>query len=289
MAYHTTGGVLLRPPSTGGDDKLPKADLDLFKQMGEVCTRVNGYPCQSTYDAFAYEGQEALVKGADDWAYEHLGVMAYCMELWDIHTRAGARSYGHVGVKALMKLTPAEDADDEWKLLQWNDRELEGKGFTPWTPFAHPQLGPVEIGGWDPKFVRQNPPLKFLLEEVSGAARFTLKHAAAMPRLTVEAAAERLGGAVWKVSACVRNLGALPTNVTQMALTMKSAKPVRVQVEGAPVVTGKESHDIGHLGGWGLANERWVDWVVTAQPGARITVTAHTPRAGRATAVLTLE
>ncbi len=35
------------------------------------------------------------------------------------------------------------------KLLAWNDAVLGGKGFVDWFAFDHPQLGPVELGGWD--------------------------------------------------------------------------------------------------------------------------------------------
>jgi murein tripeptide amidase MpaA len=284
VAYHTSGGVLLRPPAEGDDRKVPDADQRAFKAMGELCTRLSGYSFKSTYEAFGYEGEEAPVKGADDWAYEHLGVMSFCMELWDPHTRAGARAYGRVGVGALLKLTAEEMAEDEQKLLRWNDEALGGRGFIPWRPFDHPQLGPVEIGGWDPKWFRQNPPPELLEEEVRGPALFTLKHAAAMPRLTVEASAEPLAPGLWRLTAAVRNRGALPTYVTQAALNLKTAPPIRVTLEGALPVTGQAVREIGHLEGWGTGNEKWLDWAVRAEPGAQVTVTAFTPRAGRAAA-----
>ena len=38
--------------------------------------------------------------------------------------------------------------------LQWCDANLPaGSYFADWTPFEHPQLGSVEIGGWSYKFV----------------------------------------------------------------------------------------------------------------------------------------
>lgn len=288
VAYHTYGGVLLRPPAEGGDEKVPQADRERYSRMGELCTRITGYSFKPTGEAFGNDDSSPAVKGADDWAYEYLGVMAFCMELWDPHTRAGARSYGRVGIDALLKLSPEEHAEDEWKLLQWNDRELGGRGFTPWTPFVHPQLGAVEIGGWDPKFVRQNPPEQMLAEEVAKAGLFTIKHALAMPRLAVEVAAQRLADGVYKVTACVRNLGALPTHVTEMALTMKTAEPIQVKLSGAPVVAGRPQTSVGHLDGWGQQNARWLDWVVRGEEGTAVEVAAHTPRAGKAVAEIRL-
>ena len=54
----------------------------------------------------------------------------------------------------------------------------------PWTPFEHPQLGPVEIGGWKRMFTFRNPPPARYLEEMARSnCRFTLRHAACAPRL----------------------------------------------------------------------------------------------------------
>ena len=42
--------------------------------------------------------------------------------------------------------------------MQWCDANLPaGSYFQEWTAFDHPQLGPVEIGGWKYKYVFQNP------------------------------------------------------------------------------------------------------------------------------------
>ncbi|MDF2629513.1 MAG: peptidase carboxypeptidase [Symbiobacteriaceae bacterium] len=298
VAFHTTGGVLLRPPSNGGDDKMNGADLEVFKRIGEMCTRLTGAPCKSTFGAFNYPGQEALVKGADDWAYEHYGVQAYTFELWNPDLRAGAQGYAQVGVKGLLDRTEAQVIEDDRKLLAWSDRELGGGGFIGWAPFEHPQLGPVEIGGWDPKRAIQNPPEgPLLVEEVTKAAAFIVQHALATPRLTVELRVSPLGAGLYKVSAAVRNVGGLPTNVTEMAVTMKAARPIEVRLAGdVQVLSGQVRQEVGHLEGWAATggrparSEAWVEWVVRAQQsGARVAVTAATARAGTATAEVVLQ
>ena len=35
--------------------------------------------------------------------------------------------------------------------MKWNDTDLGGKAFMDWKPYDHPQLGKVEIGGWNRK------------------------------------------------------------------------------------------------------------------------------------------
>lgn len=295
VAFHTTGGVLLRPPSNGGDDKIDESDLEVFKRVGEICTRITGYPCKSTFQAFNYPGQEALVKGADDWAYEHYGVQAYTFELWNPDLRAGNKGYAQIGVKGLLELGPDDVVADERRLLAWNDRELEGKGFVNWQPFDHPQLGPVEIGGWRSKYPMQNPPEgPLLVEEATKAADFVIQHALTTPLLTVAATAAPLGAGLYKVTARVTNTGALPTNVTHQAVAMKAAKPVEVTLDGAAVLSGSARQEVGHLEGWATTggrpakNEAFAEWVVRAEAGATLTVTAYTARAGKAVATLTL-
>ena len=34
-------------------------------------------------------------------------------------------------------------------MLRWADVHHPGEVFIDWYPFEHPQLGPVELGGWD--------------------------------------------------------------------------------------------------------------------------------------------
>jgi hypothetical protein len=51
VTFHTTGGILLRPPSYGPDDEMNPADLEVFQRIGDLCTRVTGCPCKSTYQA----------------------------------------------------------------------------------------------------------------------------------------------------------------------------------------------------------------------------------------------
>ena len=48
--------------------------------------------------------------------------------------------------------------DDDLKLLKWSDEQCGGQAHVDWRPFVHPQLGAVEIGGWDKMNYWRNPP-----------------------------------------------------------------------------------------------------------------------------------
>ena len=72
-----------------------------------------------------------------------------------------------------MKDHPAED---DLKLLRWNDEQLDGKGYVDWYPFEHPQLGEVELGGWDVMYCWGNVPPQFLEREIAPHSDFALWH-----------------------------------------------------------------------------------------------------------------
>jgi murein tripeptide amidase MpaA len=294
MSYHTYSGMNLRPSPLVGDDKLNELDLRLYKQIGETCTRITGYPTVSVYEYFTadYNPDRLDIGSWLEWSYDGLGVQGFEMELWNWPYVCGVPVRPFKELKALSDEKREEEALLQ---LQWNDKELDGRGFTPWRAFEHPQLGPVEIGGWDPKFVRQNPPEKLLHQECHKNCLFTVEHALSLPLLRIgEVRVERAGAKLFKVAVQVANRGLLPTNVTEVAVSLKTTKPVTAELTGAAakVVGCKAKQELGHLLGrgcgapavWGAASspqtEKWAEWVVQAEPGTAVTVTVTHDRGG---------
>ncbi|HYF94342.1 MAG TPA: hypothetical protein VD969_19150 [Symbiobacteriaceae bacterium] len=295
MSYHTRSGMNLRPSPLVGDDTLDEFDLRMYKAIGETCQRMTGYPTVSVYEYFTFDyNPERLDVGSWlEWCYDQMGVQGFEMELWNFPYICGVPYRPFKELKNL----PDEKREEEALLqLQWNDRELAGEGFINWTPFEHPQLGPVEIGGWEPKFCGQNPPEKLLHQEVHKNCLFTVEHALSLPRLAVgEVRVASVGADLWKVAVQVVNRGYLPTNVTKVAVDMKMTKPVEIRLTGgARVVGGKEKQELGQIAGrggggvsfWGAGappeTEKWAEWVVQAPAGAAAIVTVTHARGGTA-------
>ena len=93
---------------------------------------------------------------------------------------------------------------------EFNDHLMAGEMFVDWTPFEHPQFGPVEIGGWKPFDVRSTPGW-MLPETLHRNAMFVVWTAMQLPRVTVEVVAhEDLGDGLWRVRARAANLAGLP-------------------------------------------------------------------------------
>jgi hypothetical protein len=244
--YHTYGGAILRPYSDRPDGEMRPGDLAVYKALGERGTALTGYPNISVYHDFSYRPEDPITGAFDDWAYDYHGVFAFTIEFWSLARAAG------VEVDDLIEFgrNPPEEA--QLRLLRFHDTELGGEGFVPWHPFEHPQLGPVEIGGWTTKFTYQNPPPKFLEEECRKLTLFALAHAAAAPRLEAELTIEELAPDLRRMELRVRNAGYLPTNITAVAAEKGLAKPVKATLTlppGVDLVSGKMEADLGHLAG----------------------------------------
>lgn len=299
VALHTSGGVILRQPSTGEDTILSERDRELFTRVAEMGADVSGYAADSNYHIFSTGHEAVLMPGAaDDWMYDHYGVLAFTVEIWNLPRHAGARGYADVGVRKLMELKPEDVTEDERKIYAWVSREVPHEGIFAWTPFNHPDFGDVEIGGLNPKFVIQNPPAHYLEEECAHVSAFLTRLGLATPRLMfTEVSAHAEGGPLFRIVAEVANAGYLPTSSTQKGERRLLESLSAVLSGNLSVVSGSSPTSLGHLDGYGGQSSRrtphrqrvTVEWVVKASPGTEVVVAVGGPRAGRISRTLTLE
>lgn len=291
LTYHTYAGVILRPYSTHPDDHFATHDLDVYKLIGERGTELTGYPCVSIFHGFAYDPKEPMHGAMDDYAYDFYGWFGFTTELWDPPRQAGVEITDHIG---WIKHHPEED---DLKMMRWNDEELEGKGFIAWREFDHPQLGKVEIGGWDTKNYFTNAPPRYLPQICEQNCQFTLAHALVSPRLEVrKLSAEKEAEGVYKITAVVANAGFLPTYTSKKAEERKIVRPIEARInvpEGGKLISGKREQEIGQLegrsnkiyGGWFSStnvtdNEALLEWVVSGPAGSEVEVVVKSERAG---------
>jgi murein tripeptide amidase MpaA len=258
-SLHTGMESIIRPPSTQTDEDMPNDDLRRVQDIGQLGVDLTGYVLFSyrklNDDIYVAHGDFAT------WVYEHLGLLVFCDELWDVRARGGK---DYVELNTMRKENDLDGLEEvEVAALQWNDEALGGEGFSNWRPFDHPQLGPVEIGGWQ-RLLRNNAPLSLLEETCEKMTKFFLAHAESSPKLRAEFhAVEKVGEQVYRIALAVRNDGYLPTNVTQQAVKMKQAKPVEAEIllgEKDELLVGDAKEELGHLGGYG--GRRKVEWVV---------------------------
>jgi murein tripeptide amidase MpaA len=291
IAFHTFAGVLLRPYSHLSDEELPFNDLLTYKRIGEKGTELTGYPAISVFHDFRYDPKDVVTGTFDDWIYEHHGLFGWTVEVWSPQRQAGITEYKYIN---WYREHPLED---DLKLLRWSDEKLGGKGYIDWYPFDHPQLGQVELGGWDIMYAWSNPPAEFLEKEIARFPDWLVWHLLISPRLEIyEASAQPLGDATYRVLLVVHNTGWLPTYITQKALEKKLVRGCICEIElpeGATLETGKPREELGQLEGraYKPSAPTWrhsdptqdrakVEWVIRAPLGGTVKLLARHERGG---------
>ena len=299
IAYHTFSGVHLRPYAGYADEHYPTGDLRAYKLIGEQATKLTGYPAVSVFHDFKYDPKQTIKGGGHDWFYDHNGVFSWTTEFWSPQREAGITDYGFI------EWIRDHEPEDDLKLLKWNDEQLDGKGYVDWYPFEHPQLGEVELGGWDMMFAWGNVPPRFLEREIAPHADFAIWHLLISPRLEVHSLnVEALNEGVYRVRLVLQNTGWLPTNVSDKAVERKAVRPLEVELtlpEEAKLLAGDRKVDLGQLEGrvhkrsplwwWGddaTGDRAKAEWVIEAPEGAELGIEARHQRAGTIRQVVTL-
>ena len=300
ITFHTYGGVLLRPFSGQADDEFKAEDLWTYQKIGAKGTELTGYPHASVFHDFRYHPKEIITGAFDDWLVEGLGVFAWTVEIWSPQRQAGISDYKFIDWYR------EHDFEDDLKLLKWSDETLEGKGYVDWYAFEHPQLGAVELGGWDALYAWRNPPPRFLEAEVAKFPDWCLWHLLISPKLEPHSSElEALGDDTYRVQIVVHNTGWLPSYVTKHAQEKKLVRGVVAEVglpEGASLKVGKVREVHGQLSGRAYKNvvpspitadpttERLkLEWVVHAPAGGTLHVTVKHERAGVVRQAVTLK
>jgi hypothetical protein len=269
---HTAGGFLYRLPSTTSWDEFSFPDQNLILEMSRKYETTTGQRAIPSYSNPRIHRYGTLIS----WSYWNFGVVGFVPEFWG----GFGRDYDGDG-----NITEAERH-------RWNEEELTGEGFADWWPYDHPQLGPVEIGGWRRKFTRQNPPPHLLKGELELYVPWMLWLAEISPRIVLEdVEATPVGSGLFKITGVVENEGYLPTYITQRALEAEVAVPVRVTVEltDAGLVAGSWRTELGHLAGTrdaqgqsgAAATRRTIEYVVRATGNdPRVSIIARSEKGG---------
>lgn len=297
VAFHTYSGVLLRPYDDRDDKEFPVEDLWTYQKIGAKGTEISGYPNVSVYHDFRYHPKQIITGGFDTWLYEQMGIFGWTVEIWSPQRQAGIEEYKFID---WWREHPLED---DLKLLKWSDDVLEGKGYVEWYPFDHPQLGPVELGGWDNIYAFRNPPPPFLEKEIALFPDWLVWQVLIAPRLALyEASAKPLGDNAYRVRLVVHNTGWLPSYGTKKAVEKKIVRGVICEIEvpaGATLETGKPREELGQLEGRAYKeafgdvdpteDRVKVEWVVRAPEGGVVQLVARHDRAGVVRTAVALE
>ncbi|HEV8580279.1 MAG TPA: M14 family metallopeptidase [Thermoanaerobaculia bacterium] len=175
---------------------------------------------------------------------------------------------------------PGEAGAREREVLAWAEANAPGS-FAAWTAVTLPDGAKAEVGGLDP-FVEMNPPMAVLKPALAAHTETVLDLAAKLPKveiLSLDVAS--LGGGVYRVKAVAGNRAYLATHTAQAARA-RAHLPVRLTLQtgkDVELVTGYPSAVADRLEG--TTGTLTGEWLVRANPGAKIVVDVTTDNAGR--------
>ncbi|MFW5952182.1 MAG: M14 family metallopeptidase [Gemmatimonadota bacterium] len=255
-----------RQPAT----TVAEADREYYRTIAERYRELTGIE--------AVANTRAPAGAFHDFAYFQFGVPGFSTPGWGIDApsdapgRRGGRGTGE-----------AADA----RMLAWMDA-AGIDGFVAWEPFDHPELGPVEIGGFRP-YATTNPPADRLAELGASHAEFALYLASLFPAVRIaETDVTAHGGGLYEVAAVIENRGYLPTALAQ-GVTARAVAPVMVQlgIEPDALITGDaKTSFLPSLDGSGSRES--YSWLVRGRRGQELELKVVSQKAGSETATLTL-
>ena len=189
-------------------------DLWVFELMGERGKDLTGYPRLSVFHGFRYHPKDVTTGAFDDWVYDHLGIFAFTIELWDLAGRAGIKD------RDFIEWVRKHPHEDDLKILKWLEENGDAPPLVAWHTFEHPQLGPIEIGGYDRMYTWRNPPRTVVGEEAAFNTAYALSLADMLPRLTLHTlTGDRLTGeGAFRLRLVVENSG-IPAHLHKRART----------------------------------------------------------------------
>ncbi|MDO8967529.1 M14 family metallopeptidase [Algoriphagus sp.] len=219
----------LRPPSTSkSEERMYSQDLAIYKEMDKLGLSFTAYPwAGDVYETYSTRYKvnsmtgdplkpEPLFGHGPDFGYFYYGSIWYGDELWN---------------NGAMKDYDGDGIYDDYDGLMWDDEANGSKGFKLWTPFTHPQLGEVEIGGFHPKFFGQNGPPWQLEDWAKKQALFNLAMAKRLPQLTInDMKVKKIAAGEFEITLEWSNTGKLPVALEQAKL-VKIVQEDRVSLD----------------------------------------------------------
>lgn len=166
--------------------------------------------------------------------------------------------------------------------------EFSREAFAPWTPYDHPTLGKVEIGGMIP-YVNIVPPPALAESLIIKQIPFVRELAKLLPKVAIDTVAvEREAVDVWRLNIWVSDTGYLPFPTFQGQRCQRPTPAVvLVKGDGITLLEGREREAIGVLDGSGGAKK--ISRLVRGSEGSSVRIALEASPAGKDERTVTLK
>jgi hypothetical protein len=225
QSYHNNGGMILRGPGAEWAGEYPRADVQVYDELGR-----NGERIIPFYRYLViWSGLYTVHGGFIDWTNDGLGILSFSNELW-----SGEQYYTSPALKEQQR-DPNSPINPRVANFWFNDNVEFGEQFSEWKEFDHPQFGKVELGGTWKKTYGRVPP-RFMNEELCHRnMAFSLYQAGEMPKISLgETRVELISDNVYRVRVDIKNEYLIPT-ILAKAAENNVVRPDLLTVEGKNV------------------------------------------------------
>jgi hypothetical protein len=237
-AFHNTGGMFLRGPSSKTDGELLSNDIAVYDYLGDNSERiVPGYEYLISWkDLYSTYGDFT------NFTLNLCGAYSFVGELF----QSDSQTYGE------KKEQPEEEGgrrfgespEQSREKLKFNDHVALEELYTDWKPFTHPTYGEIEIGGWVKTSSRL--PHPFMLPDlVHRNAMAVLFSAEQTPEVSMEVFdKQKIGKDLYRIRVRLKNSKAMPSVTYQTIKNGLYPKDLlTVSGDGIEVISGGEIQD----------------------------------------------
>ena len=171
-------------------------------------------------------------------------------------------------------------------LLSFSDEVLKGEGFVSWTPFQHPTLDDVEIGGAVP-YTDSTPPPMMIEELITGQVPWIFELSKKLPRVNIlKTEIAPKGATVYELIVWVQNSGELPLP-TAMGKRNQHVGPIilTIEGEGLVVLSGKQRTILNAID---AMKSRKLTWLLQSEKPQTLRLTLESANAGNDSAEVRL-
>jgi hypothetical protein len=248
LTNHTYAGCILTQPYRK-DSKFNDNDIALMHSLSKQLVSDTNYKTYKVFPDFTYKANQPITGLWSETISTVFGIPGYVIEYWNPFDYVGEE--GQNPIEFFMSPDPKVVRRVLAKFIEKHPDIVR-----PWQTFKHPQLGNVEIGGFDYMRSIRNPPLSELKQECETGLTITNRLRKSIPSIKCSYEIINRGNKLFQIDALLENYGFLPTSGLKYGENIRSTPQVNLKLnlpKHLKLITGSQEQTLSHIHGWGNA------------------------------------